>query len=524
MFSASSRDGGLSKSPEPLTITRAWPSRQAFLECLVGLLERAQEAARDYVNTSPVLSVSDQVPGKNGHPLSWSFDFDLKDLCVLAAIIQAPLALRGATDRGKTYLAAHVLSGLFGPQGKGWWRIEVNRGITIDDLIDVDVGKLSKSKLSEAMSSAAWVSLPAILLDEVNRAHAKLINLLLHVVDGSGLNVRGDLAIPIGLPYLAGGQQKRYSLSILTANDLGADTPGVYDEDAALMRRVVLAYNLDQAPVTTHDVAQLTRASAKRAKTEPPVYQSLAESIIRVYESLPDTVPWSALTRLFLHYLWGLGCCIRTRTGRLRKDLIPRICSACHLSKAHPFCGKVGGLSEGLLQFCREAAMGIAALRKAKMLQAARGECLHGRAAAIQDCLGSRAEGEELYAAFAEICARDLTVKGEDVISAYSLLAPGHLWIARDFIESQPAYEKSEAYAFSDIATRSWQTMRGMLRKHEHLFSELAENGEVSPAHQAEVEALITTEDAAMLAVIAAFRDKDLGVRFDQALRPEKAA
>ena len=509
---------------ESLAITSTWASAQAFLEGIGQLLDHAKDASADYVNSSHVLTLSDHVRAKNGRSLTWSFGFDLKDLCVLAAILQAPLALRGATDRGKTHLAARVLTGLFGPQGKGWWRIEVNRGITIDDLIDVDVGRLSTSKLSAAISSAAWVSLPATLLDEVNRAHAKLINLLLHVIDGSGLNVRGDLSIPIGLPYIAHGQPKRYSLSILTANELGADTPGTYEEDAALVRRVVLAFNIDLVPVTTRDVAALTQGSGKRAKAEPLACESLVESVIRVYESLPAMVPMSALARLFLHYLWGLGSCIRTRTGRLRKDLIPQICAACHLSKAHPFCGRVAGLSEGLLIWCKEIAMGLAAIRAAKVLQAERADCLSGRAAAIQEFLGSRSEGEDLYGAFAETYARELAVKGEDMVAAYSLLAPSHLWISREFVSSQPAYEKSDAYAFADIATRSWRTLREILRKHEPLFSELAENGEVSPTHQAEVEALITTEDAAMLSVIAAFRDADLGLRFSEGSRVDKAA
>lgn len=509
---------------ETLTITPGWPSRKAFLESVAGLLERAQEAAADYVNTTPVLTLSDHVRAENGRSLAWSFGFDLKDLCVLAAIIQAPLALRGATDRGKTSLAAKILAGLFGKCGQGWARCEINRGLTVDDLIDVDVGKLSTSKLSEAISSAAWISKPAFLLDEVNRAHAKLVNILLHIVDGSGLNVRGDLSIPIGLPYVVGDKRKRYSLSILTANELGADMPGVYEEDAALLRRVVLSCNLDHTPVTTRDVARLTSALGRRARTEPPVYESRVETIIRVYESLPDMVPVSALARLFLHYLWGQGSCVRTRSGRQRKDLLPQICSACHLSKAHPFCGRVGGLSEGLLIWCKETAMGIAAIRAAKVLQAARGECLNGRAAEIQEYLQSRAEGEELYSAFAATYARDLAVKGEDLIAAYSLLAPGHLWISRDWVASQPAYEKCDLYAFADIARRSWDALNKSLRKHERLFSELADNGEISPLYQAEVEALITQEDAAMQSVIAAFREEDLGLRLGEGSRAQQAA
>jgi hypothetical protein len=516
------RAKGKPREAEIYTITPAWPSRQAFLESVGGLLERAQAAAADYVNSSPVLTLSEHIRAASGRSLAWSFGLDLKDLHVLAAITSASLGLRGRTDSGKTSLAARVLGGLFGPCGQGWARCEINRGLTVDDLIDVDVGKLSTSKLSQAISSAAWISKPAFLLDEVNRAHAKLVNILLHIVDGSGLNVRGDLSIPIGLPYLVGGQLKRYSLSILTANELSADTPGTFEEDVALRRRVVISHNLDHTPVTARDLGLLTSASGKRAKTEAPLYESQIETILRVYVALPDLVPVSALARLFLHLLWGRGSCVRTRSGRFRKDL--QCCAACHLSKSHPFCGRVGGLSEGLLLWCKETAMGLAAIRAAKVLQAARRECLNGGAAPIQEFLGCRAAGEELYAAFAHSYAPELAVKAEDMVAAYTLLAPGHLWISPEWMATQPTYEKCEAYAFADVARRSWSSLKESLRKHERLFAELAENGELSAPYHAEVEALISTEDPAMQAVIAAFRDQDLSLRSAEAARARSAA
>ena len=496
-----------------LDIDTTWSSRQAFLETVDALLEAAHAASSDYANSSAVLSINDQLTSEAGPSLAWSLDLDLKDLCVLAAIVQAPLALRGATDRGKTYLASQVLSGLFGPQGKGWARCEVNRGLSVDDLIDVDVQKLSEARLSEAISSATWISRPAVLLDETNRAHAKLTNILLHVVDGTGLNVRGDLFIPVGMPYTVGGNRKRYSACILTANVPGGDMAGTFEEDAALTRRVVLSYNLDQLPVTTRDVAQLTDAGGKRARPECPQASSQVETVVRVYESLPQMVPVLALARLMLHYFWGMGSCVRTRTGRLRRDLVPGICAKCHLSKAHPFCGRVAGLSEGLLVWVRELATGIAAIRAAKVLRAAREDCLSGRGKSIQDCLGTRQQGQELYTQFAGHYAEKLAVRGEDMVAAYRLVAPEHLWISPKLVDGDPSYEKCASYAFADIAGRSWRSMLALLREHERLFAELAENRAVSFVHQDEIESLVTTKDAAMLSVIAAFRDIDLNMR-----------
>ena len=98
MTNTGSDNGETRGHKEPMTITTAWSSPRAFFEAVGGLLDRTHEAAENYANSSPVLALSDNVHHRNGKSLSWSIDFDLKDLCVLAAIIQAPLALRGAPD------------------------------------------------------------------------------------------------------------------------------------------------------------------------------------------------------------------------------------------------------------------------------------------------------------------------------------------------------------------------------------------------------------------------------------------
>ena len=139
---------------------------------------------------------------------------------------------------------------------------------------------------------------------------------------------------------------------------------------------------------------------------------------------------------------------------------------------------------------------------------------LNGRAAAIQEYLGSRAEGEDLYAAFAEKYARDLAVKGEDMVAAYSLAGAGPSL-------DQPGVRRQVSPLTRNPTPTPSPTLPGGAGAHcrkacgsmTRLFSELAENGEISPRYQAEVETLITTEDAAMQSVIAAFRDEDLGLK-----------
>jgi len=63
-----------------------------------------------------------------------------------------------------------------------------------------------------------------------------------------------------------------------------------------------------------------------------------------------------------------------------------------------------------------------------------------------------------------------------------------------------------------------------LLLKHRHLFEELSADRELSPARQAEVEELVTTEDAAMLAVISALRNNPIPLNFRDAAKRHRAA
>lgn len=502
-------------STESLVIESLGTDRAALIREVERLENRIHEACSGYLNRTSVVHLSDQRHGENGVVLGWLLGLDLKDIMLLAAICQAPLDFRGRSDCGKTALAELGLNALFGPSGEQWWRAEISHGMSVDDLLDIDLKQLAKSKLSEAISPAPWLSYPARLLDEINRAPAKLNNILLHIVDGSGLHVRGNLYIPVGLPYTLDGEEKRYSFTIATANQCNEDYDGVFAEDAAMLRRIVLSICLDDIPPSTDDVAQLLRH--RRPKIQFPHCSSMTDSVLTVYESLSEAIPVSPLGHLFLHYLSGLGICVRTRSGRLHVERKADTCDGCHLRKAHRYCGRVGGLSEGLLLWTKDIATAIAALRAVKVLHRVRQDCLEESVGQLQLFMDSEATGEKLLEAFRAKYIDALAVTGEDIVAAYSLVAPNHVYCDKHWLAGQENYENSQAYAFADVAATSWASMQAMLRTHKNLFADLAALGELSPGNQTEVEALVTTEDAAMLSVISALRDKELPLKFREA-------
>lgn len=482
-------------------------------EVIQDLLDAVNVAARDYFNTTPVLTLHDALDLGNDIELSWSIPIDLKAFAVVSALAQAPIALRGDTDRGKTALSERVLSGLFGRHGDGWRRMEINRGLTVDDLVDIDVEKLSKLTVTEAMSAAKWLGKPARLLDEINRAHPKLLNLVLHLVDGSGFNIRGDLFVPVGLPYRVGDQEKRYSFCIVTANPPDPDFAGVFDEDSALTRRIVVSVDLDELTPASRDVAMMM--ATRRAKATLPETRPHTEQVITVYEALPRLLSFSALGELFPHYLAAMNTCVRTRSGRIKPQLKPAICDGCHLSKATRYCGRVGALGEGLLLWVKELSTAISAVRACMVLKQTHENCLESgqnssHRAKLQLALGVNGTGEDLYDHFRRVYLERLRVTGEDVKAAFALIAPEHVWIDRDWLKGRTDCESNPLYVFRETANDAWNSMVRFLKEHRDLASRIAGSAVLSPGDQEEIEEFVTTRDASMLGVINALRDVDV--------------
>ena len=509
---------------KPLTITRFGEDLDSLIDSVADLLDRVHQGAKSYMNSSTVVSVSDQCRGDGGQFIGRSIEFDVKDIYVLGVVTQASLALTSHTDHGKTFLLERCMNATFGKQDEHWWRVEVSRGMAEDDFVDINLKTLSESTLKDAVSACEWLSFPALLLDEVNRSPAKLNNMLLHIVDGSGLHLRGQLSIPVGMSYRVGGEEKRYSFTATTANqmDNNGSYDGIFDQDNALVRRLILSLQLDDLQPTSRDIVQLLER--RRPKLPQTTLQPVTESIIRIYESLPETLQYSSLATLFLHYLSGRGNCIQTRSGHLRLEIQARLCDTCHLQKSHPFCGKVGGLTPGLLLWVKELAAGITAIRAAKLLGMIKEDCMNKRHKELQEFLGDGRKKSGLYKSFRDEYLKKLVVTGEDVVAAFALVAPNHVYINTEWMAKQTHYENSQAYAFADIARKSYVGMCRILKAHEALFSELSTNGDLTAARQAEVQALVTTEDPAFLSIISALREKPLPLNLSKAVGSMSAA
>ncbi len=489
-------------------------NKEEVVNLLIEVIDRIDDAVSEYLNSTPVFTSIEQIENPSGYVINKMIPFYMKDICLLGAITQATTGLKGGTDRGKTFLGTLVLNSLFGSQGEGFARLEINRSINIEDLIDIDMKKLNDSKLSEAISAAKFLALPARLVDEYNRASAKLVNLLLHIMDGTGCHLRGDIFLPVGFPYYIGDLLKRYSYTITTSNKVTDEYDGVFIADAAMNRRIIINLDMDLFPPNNKDIVNLLTSTTRRAKKDTPSYTSFTQKIITIYESMAHNIKFSPLASLFLLYLMGMGVCIRSKSGRKRTDLIPAFCEKCHLQKQNIICSATSGLTEGLAIWVKEIAIGTAFIRAAKVLSEIKKECSNPNKNEINNFLGVSFKGNELYDRFKKFYLNQLSVSGEDIANAYSLVAPEHLWINRNYLSESEFFENQPYYAFSSIAKSSYRKMEKILKDNRTLFEKLITEPNITSDIQSSVENIITNQDCAVLPVISFLKGNEVPLSF----------
>ena len=169
-----------------------------------------------YIHTRPVVASESSLvlPGMVKHP--FRVTYDLKDLLTIGALTESSILMTGGTDLGKTTLALLAMNSLFGKEEHGWHKIDLDRDFGKDVYSKVDFSALTEGKTTEELYKATnFLYLPGLILDEINRLHAKLGNKLLHFFDK-------DIALPNGQRVKLGvslDNGKTYQFQIAAINE-----------------------------------------------------------------------------------------------------------------------------------------------------------------------------------------------------------------------------------------------------------------------------------------------------------------
>lgn len=418
------------------------------------LKEVVDAQASQYFHSKPLIEQQTAVVlEKQRLKHSITLQYGIKDLLLIGALTHSSVLMTGGTDRGKTTLAKLVMNALFGTGG--WHKINVDIEYTKDMMVSTDYDALVSGKTSEQLyaMNPKWL-LPGLITDEINRSHAKIINILMHVFDRE-INLPNGQKARIGYEYEPG---KFYQFQIAAINE-GEEYSGTFDIDKAMRRRTIIEIPMDIFTPTPDD-RRLARRQASKELVLADVKDHI-DDILSVYRGL-DAIELHQNADLFLAFLEAFDYCEHSLTKEkgsipARGGSISHICTkpvhgadtVCRFIRSfeNELCPHITGITPGISKNLVSVAKGLAVLRAVKMADVLYAYAL-GHAPAVnspesfestlQQYTQSHVRGQDLAKqAFAKY-VRELSVRPEDIEAvfcfvAYSKIGLSTPWIAKHY-------------------------------------------------------------------------------------------
>ncbi len=325
------------------------------------------EATRPYVNNRPVIKYK-------CNECSSGIALKLWEVLLLGVITCNDCLLTGKTGTGKTRLAKLALNGLFG--GDGFVNKTITPAMEPSDFLDINYGDVhsGKKSLKEALEAAKPLHVPALILNEPNRAPAMIQSYLIPLLDME-MDIEGK-SFPVGKEVPGIGRQ--YQFRVLTINE--GDAYLVTDMDKALRDRAVLTLALDafyqgadDCHIMLEYMEQDPEATGFRAAET-----SYLERIIKLWSFLPK-IKVSDEARRMLIYLSGMSYCAELEQDGIYpplKELLDFTESYCRkrecryaattdLNPVGNLCGAVQAPSQRSLRHLLSSARGLVLARLA---------------------------------------------------------------------------------------------------------------------------------------------------------------
>ena len=338
------------------------------LEDVISLKERVENTSEGYFNSAHLSQAFT--------PFNEKVFMDIFDWGLIGAISESPILLTGDTDRGKTDYAKILMTSLFGEEG--WHKTDVDIDFGSNTYSENDFSALTEGKTSEELFyGKEWLKLPGLIWDEPNRAPAKLLNKLLHILEK-------EFTLENGKKIRSGYQNddKLYQFNILAMNE-GDDFKGTNEVDRALRRRQTIEIPVDTFQSTMHDKLMMNRQ--RFGELDIKNGDSTIDTILQLNTSLKE-IPISPSAEHLKLYLQSMGRCDKSITGdKWGVDFSEAICEkainhsgqngnySCHYRGSYPnnMCPNVYGLTDGVGIKIGNVARAHALLRATKVIGAA---------------------------------------------------------------------------------------------------------------------------------------------------------
>lgn len=456
-----------------------------------------------YFHTLP-LAISESgliLPNKTKH--TFYTEYDIKDLLTIGAITQSPILLTGGTDLGKTTLARLVMNALFGKEEEGWHKIDLDTDFGKDAYANVDFSAITEGKtLTELYKASSFLFLPGLILDEINRLHAKLGNKLLHFFDK-------DITLPDGSRVKLGkqlGNGNTYQFQIAAVNE-GGEYQGTFDMDKALRRRIVIEIPLDIFTPTPYDRLCIQKQGQK--ETELRNKTSNLETVLEIYKKT-GSLQLHPTAEMFISYLEAFDYCKHSLTENKggvdsKNGSVRHICAkpieiggqpsptemGCEFLRTfeNELCPYVRGITPGVSKNLIAVAKGFALLRATKFVEMIAGH-LAGKersqlsyaiknpekfTESLQKYAGTDLTGKGLARAAVEKYFNSLEVERCDIEAAIGFVGYSKVGIAGPWIIKHYQGNRYEAVkSFSRQAREKFE--EGLLKPEVWLIGEHKSN------------------------------------------------
>jgi hypothetical protein len=300
------------------------------------------------------------------------FDYTFRDILLSAAITDSSVLFIGGTDLAKTSLACMTMRGLFGEENIRWHRLQLNATFGKESFTEIDFSAITQGKSStELVRGLKFLSLPGLILDEPNRAPAKITNPVLHIIDR---DLTLDFGQQVKVGHEFGGKTYQFLISCM---NVGEEYEGVFEIDAAMSRRMVVKIPMDNFYPDLADIDELLREETSISANSYKPQEHLDE-VLTAYEAI-HAIPVKEEAHNLMVYLLCMNACARSVTGsKVGIEFSEHICSQpgignsqdgkCHCyDAAKNICPNVQAFTPGVMMKARDFAKGIALVRAAKL-------------------------------------------------------------------------------------------------------------------------------------------------------------
>ncbi|MBT7902651.1 hypothetical protein HN587_02235 [Candidatus Woesearchaeota archaeon] len=500
---------------------------QKLVTDVLMLSETINRVGAGYFHTQPVSRTNIVV---NRTDIGETANATLFDWGIIAAITESPLCLTGDTDRGKTDYAKILLTALMGEEEKAWHKTDIDSDFGSLTYSGQNYGAITDGQTSaELFFAKPFVKFPGLIWDELNRAPAKLITKLLHILEKDFALENGD-RVHAGHEYQRAEAMLRYQLHILAYNEGDDDFHGTSPIDRAMKRR--------QPIEIPFDVFQTRMVDKKRMAEERSGDLIITngdghlETILDLLHSIDD-IPISPEAEHMRLFLQSTGYCPHSLSDdkkgiNFQKSMCSKIkpqnldgtpktdaggtpLQGCHYLATYPqqMCPNVYNLGDGnsikLMKIAKAHSL-IRILRTAEvvakhleitrqqsatsMRAAAQNYSVHGTLKKIAEASGidTNTSPTEVVKRFMAAQLENLQVEPTDIQTVFPFVSRSKLPLSQPWVQRQ--YQGGRWYAIQALANEAYTRTTGFHAGNPELAAKLGSGAPLSDADHATLNEL----------------------------------